>query len=66
MENLQQAAFKLGEEIYKTAGPAGGAPGAGPGGPAPEAQGDRGTTEAAGAGGKKDDDVIDAEYEVKE
>jgi molecular chaperone DnaK len=63
MENLQQAAFKLGEEVYKQAG-AGAAAGASPGGagPAPEAQTDRGTTE----GEKKDEDVIDAEYEVKE
>src|SRR3982750_7858 len=62
MENLQQAAFKLGEEVYKQAG-AGAAAGASPGGgPAPEAQTDRGTTEGA----KKDEDVIDAEYEVKE
>jgi hypothetical protein len=37
---------------------AGATPGASP---APEAQTDRGTT----AGPKKDDDVIDAEYEVK-
>jgi molecular chaperone DnaK len=66
MEGLQQAAFKLGEEIYKAAGSQ--RPGAGPG-PAPEAQTDRGTTAgAAGAGAekKKDEDVIDAEYEVKE
>jgi molecular chaperone DnaK len=58
-ENLQQASFKLGEEIYKSAG----AKGAGPS-PAPEAQTDRGTTE--GGEKKKDEDVIDAEYEVKE
>src|SRR3954463_8023567 len=60
LENLQQAAFKLGEEIYKTTGAQ---PGAAPGGPgaAPEAQADRGTTASAGAGtgAKKDDDVID-------
>ena len=58
MEALQQASLKLGEEVYKAAaakGPAG--PGA-----APEAGTDRGTT----AGAKKDEDVIDAEYEVKE
>jgi len=62
IENLQQAAYKLGEEIYKGAG-AGAAAGAGASGPgvAPEAQTDRGTTDK-----KKDDDVIDAEYEVKE
>src|SRR5256714_5547640 len=43
MENLQQAAFKLGEEIYKTTGAAPGAT-AGGAGVAPEAQNDRGTT----------------------
>jgi molecular chaperone DnaK len=63
LENLQQAAYKLGEEIYKATGQ-GAAGAAGGAGPAPEAQTDRGA--AAGAGGKKDDDVIDAEYEVKE
>jgi molecular chaperone DnaK len=55
LENLNQASSKLGEEMYKAqAAPGGGA--------APEASTDRGTT----AGGKKDEDVIDAEYEVKE
>jgi molecular chaperone DnaK len=58
-ENLQQASFKLGEEIYKSAAPKGAGPS-----PAPEAQTDRGTTE--GGEKKKDEDVIDAEYEVKE
>ncbi len=49
--NLEQASYKLGEHIYKGAGtPEAGA--------APEAQADRGT---ADGGGKKDDDVIDAE-----
>src|SRR3954451_13318142 len=62
-DNLQQVSHKLAEEMYK----GGSAPG-GSGSAAPEAQTDRGTTGAhAGAGGgdgKKDDDVIDAEYEV--
>ncbi|MGD0541696.1 MAG: Hsp70 family protein, partial [Tepidisphaeraceae bacterium] len=59
MEALQQASLKLGEEIYKATAqqrPAGAA------GVAPEAGADRGTTGDA----KKDEDVIDAEYEVKE
>jgi molecular chaperone DnaK len=62
MEALQQASLKLGEEVYKsTAAKGGPAPeGAAPG---PEASTDRGT---AAGGAKKDDDVIDAEYEVKE
>jgi molecular chaperone DnaK len=64
MESLQQAAFKLGEEIYKKSGAQAGGAGAGPS-PAPEAQTDRGTTADAGEK-KKDEDVIDAEYEVKE
>jgi molecular chaperone DnaK len=59
MELLQQASLKLGEEVYKAT--AAKAPGAGPS-PAPEASTDRGTT----GGAKKDEDVIDAEYEVKE
>jgi molecular chaperone DnaK len=59
-ENLQSASQKLGEEVYKSTGAAGAAPGGAS--PAPEAASDRGTT----AGGKKDEDVIDAEYEVKE
>jgi molecular chaperone DnaK len=58
MELLTAASHKLAEEMYKT----GSAPG-GPEGAAPEAQADRA---AAGEGKKKDDDVIDAEYEVKE
>jgi molecular chaperone DnaK len=59
MDNLTQVSHKLAEEMYKPGGtPAGGAPG----GPAPEAQTDRG----AAGGAKKDEDVIDAEYEVKE
>jgi molecular chaperone DnaK len=62
LDNLQQAAYKLGEAIYAKSGAApGAAPGA-DGQPSPEAESDR-----AGAGdGKKDDDVIDAEFEVKD
>src|ERR1700722_13257437 len=58
MEALMQASQKLGEEVYKAS--AGKTPGGA--GPAPEAGTDRGTTDAP----KKDEDVIDAEYEVKE
>jgi len=54
MDNLQAISHKLAEEMYKAGGPAGGAAADGP---APEAQADRAT--------KKDEDVIDAEYEVK-
>jgi len=63
IENLTQVSYKLAEEMYKGQGgpQPGGAPGAGPD-VAPEAQTDRGTAE----GKKKDEDVIDAEYEVKE
>jgi molecular chaperone DnaK len=71
MQALTDASHKLAEEMYKSTAAGAGAPGAGP---APEASTDRGTSEAgagaggAGAGGeqKKDEDVIDAEYEVKE
>src|SRR4051794_30579863 len=62
-DNLQQVSHKLAEEMYK----GGSAPGGG-GSAAPEAQTDRGAAgaHAGGGDGKKDDDVIDAEYEVKE
>jgi molecular chaperone DnaK len=65
MELLTQASHKLAEQVYKQSAP-GGAPGGE--GPGPEAQSDRGTAGAAGGGDgkKKDEDVIDAEYEVKE
>jgi molecular chaperone DnaK len=67
MDNLASASQKLGEEMYKAgAAPGGAAPGGAPGGPAPEAQTDRGTQGAGAGGGMKDEDVIDAEYEVKE
>jgi molecular chaperone DnaK len=59
MENLTTVSHKLAEEMYKTATP-GAAAGAGAT-PPPEASTDRGT----GTAPKKDDDVIDAEYEVK-
>jgi len=58
VENLNAASHKLAEEMYKSA-PQGGAT------PGPEASTDRGTAEGAQGGAKKDDDVIDAEYEVK-
>ncbi|MDB5356712.1 MAG: dnaK [Phycisphaerales bacterium] len=67
MDALTSISHKLTEELYKGAGAAAGAqPGPSAGGPA----GDRATAGAgagAGAGGdgKKDDDVIDAEFEVK-
>ncbi len=62
IELMNDAAQKMGAEIYKDAGAqaaAGAAPGAAGAEGAPEAKSDRGTK-------KKDDDVIDAEYEVKE
>jgi molecular chaperone DnaK len=64
MEALTAASMKLGEEVYKATAGKGGAPGGAGAGPqpAPEANTDRGTT----GGAKKDEDVIDAEYEVKE
>src|SRR3954447_2110563 len=63
IENLTNVSYKLAEEMYKgQGGPQAGAPGGAGAGVAPEAQTDRGTTD----GKKKDEDVIDAEYEVKE
>ena len=58
IEQLQHASHKMAEEMYKAAGPAPGAPG----GPASGAQ----PPPPPGAGpaaGKKDDGVIDAEFE---
>ena len=68
MDNLTQVSHKLAEEVYKSTAAGAGAGAAGPGaGPGPG--GDRATA-GAGAGaagdGKKEEDVIDAEYEVKE
>ncbi len=61
IETLTTVSQKLGEAIYKDAAAAAGAPGAEAGdSDAPEAKSDRATKS------KKDDDVIDAEYEVKE
>jgi molecular chaperone DnaK len=63
MDNLNQVSHKLAEEMYKSTAASAGAPGAG--GP----DSDRTTAGPAGAAtgdGKKDEDVIDAEYEVKE
>jgi molecular chaperone DnaK len=62
MENLTTVSHKLAEEMYKATAAPGAAPGDGRA--APEASTDRGTT--AGGDKKKDEDVIDAEYEVKE
>jgi molecular chaperone DnaK len=62
LDNLNTVSHKLAEEMYKGGGPS--PAGAGPQ-PGPEARTDRGTT-AGAEGKKKDDDVIDAEYEVKE
>jgi molecular chaperone DnaK len=56
-EKLTAASHKLAEQMYKaTQGTPGGTPGAGP---TPGAGGDAGTN---GAGQKKDEGVIDAEY----
>ncbi|HET6231692.1 MAG TPA: molecular chaperone DnaK [Longimicrobiaceae bacterium] len=69
IENLQQTVGKMGEAIYGGAGgAAAGAPGGGgPGGPGSDrATHDGGAAGGAGDGKKKDEDVIDAEYEVKE
>jgi molecular chaperone DnaK len=67
IENLEQTVYKMGEAIYGGAGAGAGAGAAG--GPGPGS--DRATAGAGAAAGgadgkKKDEDVIDAEYEVKE
>ena len=56
LKELEKHRMKMGEEIYKATGAAPGAAGAAPGGAAPGG--------AAPSGGK--DDVIDAEFEVKD
>ena len=65
MENLNTVSHKLAEEMYKSAATAAGAPA-----PVAPSPGSDRATAGAGAGaagdGKKEDDVIDAEYEVKE
>ncbi len=68
IEGLDQAAYKLGEEIYKNTGAQAGAGGTPPPGSDRATGGGGGGAggATAGAGAKKDDDVIDAEYEVKE
>ncbi len=58
LENVQTVSQKLAEEMYKNTAAQGGAPG---GEPASEASADGAATD-----GKKDEDVIDAEYEVKD
>jgi molecular chaperone DnaK len=60
VDELNKAAMEMGKEIYEKVGAqgaAGGAPGAEGAGPAPGGESPK---------GKKGDDVIDAEYEVKE
>jgi molecular chaperone DnaK len=57
MENLEKSSHKVAEEMYKSAG------GPAQAGPGPQ-QGP--TEEKPAKGGKGDDDVIDADYEVKE
>jgi len=61
-EALDQAAHKLAEEMYKATASKGGTPPPGDRGGA----GPTGSPGAAAGGAKKDEDVIDAEYEVKE
>ncbi len=64
LEALQQAAFKLGEEMYKSSG-ASAQPGqTPPGGPAGPTDGQ--SAPSGDEAKKKDDDVIDAEFEVKD
>jgi molecular chaperone DnaK len=61
IENLNSVSHKLAEEMYK-----GGQQTAGAGRTGPEAGADRATGAGAAGEKKKDEDVIDAEYEVKE
>jgi molecular chaperone DnaK len=68
IKDLTTASYKVGEAVYKAAGAQAGGPGGpgGPqGGPMPGGPGGPGGAGPQGGEGKKDDDVIDAEYEVK-
>ncbi|MEW5933573.1 MAG: molecular chaperone DnaK [Bacillota bacterium] len=59
MEELQQASYRMAEQLYRqAAGTGGSAPGGGPGG----ASGGPGGTSGGGSSGRGGDDVIDAEY----
>ena len=58
MEELTKASHKLAEEVYKQSA---GKQGGGQSGPGPQ-PGDGGGASASGDGGKKNDDVIDAEF----
>ena len=60
MKDLQTASYKVGEAVYKAAQASTAAAGGPPPGP-----GVPGEQPDSGPGGKKDDDVIDAEFEVK-
>ncbi|HET6163632.1 MAG TPA: molecular chaperone DnaK, partial [Planctomycetota bacterium] len=68
MDDLQQALYKISEQLYKTA-QAGQAKGGAPGGEAAggEAKGGApgGGTQGKG-GGSGDDNIVDAEFEVKD
>ena len=57
MDNLEKASHKLAETMYAKAGPAGAQA---------DGTGAAGAQQAGPSGDKKDDDVIDAEYKVKE
>ncbi|QOJ13187.1 MAG: molecular chaperone DnaK [Planctomycetia bacterium] len=59
MDALQQATYKIGEAVYKSAGPEG------PGGPGPGQPAAGGGAAGSSSAGSGKDDVIDAEYEVK-
>ncbi|MDP3786207.1 MAG: molecular chaperone DnaK [Candidatus Omnitrophota bacterium] len=65
MEDLQQASYKLAEEIYKASSQKG-QPGAGPQAGPEQPQGDTGPQggEGGGAASGGKDDIIDAEYKV--
>ena len=59
IKDLTTASYKVGEAVYKAAAASGATPGPQPG-PTPDGGGPAPAGEP-----KKDDDVIDAEYEVK-
>jgi molecular chaperone DnaK len=69
MDDLQQALYKISEQLYKTA-QAGQAKGGAPGGEAAGGEAKGGGAQGGGAqgkgGGSGDDNIVDAEFEVKD
>lgn len=64
MKELETASMELGKAVYEASAQAGAA--GGPGGGPQQAAAGGGGAQAGGSNGSKNDDVIDAEFEVKD